>query len=572
MNNLARFPVAVSTVRHPRAGFESIPRDLSKAELLRYFSYSENDLQQINFCRGADNRIGFALLLSGVRLTGRFPHDLELIPRSVLLHICTQLQAEPPLFVDYPQRRPTRHEHTERLRVYLGLRNFTHKDRATVKTFVSEKVRSGARLHDLLLAVEQMLRAQHLVLPGITTLEKLIGRARSETEETIFAELGQRLNQSEQQQVLKLMEVAEGEKASHFQQLQQAAGRPSPEALERELDLLELVRAVLPKELDLSDLHPQLLERLAVVVSGVPTQTMMRYTEQKRLGLLLCWLWRLRTQLTDTALTISNDLIAGVLRRAKNAAVKERQRQQKRIEQVLKTCGEVVELLLDKSIPDTELRPTIAGYWDDEELQGLVLDCQELGAGPDAVYWNELRKRYGYVRQFGPLMIERFDLRAVATNEPLLKAVDYLRERNRENKRGIDADAPLEFVPESWREAVCPQSDEIDRQMWEICLLEQVRQSLRSGNVHVPHSRTFQPIETYLLNREQWKKERVTIAEEHELPLDFHQHWPKLEALLKERLRALDEAYPRDEHLEIRDDQFHVARLAVGLDAAGHLD
>jgi hypothetical protein len=57
MNNLARFPISVSAVRHPRAGFESIPRDISKAELLRYFTYSENDLQEINFCRGVGNRI-----------------------------------------------------------------------------------------------------------------------------------------------------------------------------------------------------------------------------------------------------------------------------------------------------------------------------------------------------------------------------------------------------------------------------------------------------------------------------------------------------------------------------------
>jgi TnpA family transposase len=561
MSNLARFPISVSAVRHPRAGFESIPRDISKAELLRYFTYSENDLREINLCRGAGNRIGFALLLSGARLTGRFPYDFELIPRSVLTHICAQMRIDPPLFVDYPQRRPTRHEHTERLKTYLGLRNFTHKDRAAVKQLVSERVRGGARLHELLPAVEQSLREQYVVLPGVTILERLIGQARSESEDVIFADLCQRLNQNERQQILKLMEAMEGQKTSRFQQLQQSAGRPSPGALERELDSLAVVGELLPSQLDLGDLHPQLLERLALTVSGAPTQTMMRYTEQKRIGLLLCWLWRLRTQLTDTALTISNDLIAGVLRRARNAAVKERQRQQKRIGQVLKTCGEVVEVLLDKSIPDAELRTTIAGYWDEEELQGLALDCQELGAGPDAIYWGELRKRYSYVRQFAPLMIERFDLRAVATNEPLLKAVDYLRERNREGKRGIDADAPTEFVPESWREAVCPQGGEIDRQMWEICLLEQTRQSLRSGNLHVPHSRTFQPVETYLLDREQWERERLVIAEEHGLPLAFKEHWPKLETLLKESLSVLDEAYPRDERLEIRDDQFHVTRL-----------
>jgi hypothetical protein len=266
-------------------------------------------------------------------------------------------------------------------------------------------------------AVEQSLREQRVVLPGVTVLERLISQARSESGDAIFAELSHRLNQSERQQILELMKAVEGQKTSRFQPLQQAAGRPSPEALERELDSLAVVRELLPAQLDLGDLHPQLLERLALMVSGAPTQTMMRYTEQKRNGLLLCWLWRLRTQLTDTALTISNDLIAGVLRRARNAAVKERQRQQKRIGQVLKTCGEVVEVLLDKSIPDAELRTTIAGYWDEEELQGLALDCQELGAGPDAIYWGELRKRYSYVRQFAPLMIEHFDLRAVATCE-----------------------------------------------------------------------------------------------------------------------------------------------------------
>src|SRR5215475_11057183 len=150
MNSLAQFPIVASSARHPRAGFESVPNDLSKAEILRYFTYSENDLREINLCRGANNRIGFALLLSGVRLTGRFPYDFELIPRSVLAHICAQLQIPHPLFVDYPQRRPTRHEHTERLRDYLGLRNFTHKDRGAVRQLVSERARGGARLHELL--------------------------------------------------------------------------------------------------------------------------------------------------------------------------------------------------------------------------------------------------------------------------------------------------------------------------------------------------------------------------------------------------------------------------------------
>src|SRR5215470_9869735 len=356
MNSLAQFPIVASSARHPRAGFESVPNDLSKAEILRYFTYLENDLKEINLCRGTNNRIGFALLLSGVRLTGRFPHDFELISRSVIVCISEQLQIAPPLFIDYPLRRPTRHEHTERLRTYLGLRNFTHRDRTTVKNLVSERIQSGARLHELLPAVEQALREQHIVLPGITVLEKLISRARGKSEGKLFAEICERLTIEEQQAVLKLMELNEERRVSRFQELQQAAGRQSPQALERELGLLDVIHQVLPAHIDLGDLHPQLLERFAQAVSGVPAQTMMRYAEQKRLGLLLCWLWRLRSQITDSALTISNDLIAGVLRRSRNASIKERQRQQKRISQVLTTCGEVMEMVLDRDIPDVALR------------------------------------------------------------------------------------------------------------------------------------------------------------------------------------------------------------------------
>lgn len=82
------------------------------------------------------------------------------------------------------------------------------------------------------------------------------------------------------------------------------------------MELLTQVRTLLPENLDLSDLPQSLLERLAGTVSGLPTQALLQFQEPKRLGLLLCWLWRLRTQLIDAALTISNELVAGVLRRA----------------------------------------------------------------------------------------------------------------------------------------------------------------------------------------------------------------------------------------------------------------
>jgi hypothetical protein len=53
-------------------------------------------------------------------------------------------------------------------------------------------VRAGARPHELLPDTEKRVRQQHIVLPGLTVLEKLIGTARAESEEKLFQEIASR--------------------------------------------------------------------------------------------------------------------------------------------------------------------------------------------------------------------------------------------------------------------------------------------------------------------------------------------------------------------------------------------
>ena len=231
MNQLAQFPLPEQpAVRHTRVGFETIPANLSRTELFRYFTFPEPDRHEITQCRGTSNKIGFALLLGAIRLTGRFLQDFELVPHTLVAHICEQLRLETPLILTYPQRQPTRFEHVERLKTYLGLRSFKLTDNEVVARYVRQRVRAGVRLHELLAAVEEILRAQKIVLPGVTVLERLIGRVRVEAEDELFSELSARVDEATRAKVLALLKVRTGEKITPFQQLQQAAGRPSPHA------------------------------------------------------------------------------------------------------------------------------------------------------------------------------------------------------------------------------------------------------------------------------------------------------------------------------------------------------
>ena len=107
MKQVVQFSIPQPAIRHARVGFETIPANLSRAELFRYFTFPESDRREIAQCRGESNKIGFALLLGAIRLTGRFIQDFELVPHSLIAHICEQLRLETPLILTYPQRQPT---------------------------------------------------------------------------------------------------------------------------------------------------------------------------------------------------------------------------------------------------------------------------------------------------------------------------------------------------------------------------------------------------------------------------------------------------------------------------------
>jgi hypothetical protein len=236
------------------------------------------------------------------------------------------------------------------------------------------------------------------------------------------------------------------------------------------------------------------------------------------------------------------------------------------VEQTLQLCGQVVGLVLDQNVADAQLRETLFQRFSRERLTILQNDCQELASPSQQLYLEELRKRYSYVRQFAPRLLETFALRAVIPNEPLLKAVNYLSERNQNGQRGLDENAPLDFVPAKWKPLVYPggaTKGTVDRAVWEICLLSELSQALKSGNVHVPHSRAFQPVETYLIERAQWAAEKTQYAAQ--LPLDYEAHWPPLKALLSEQLRLLDEGYPNNPHLRLTDGELHLDRLEKGV-------
>ena len=75
-----------------RATFERLPTDAE--ELARHYSLTEDDLVLIRKCRGAHNRLGFAIQLCLMRYPGRVLRIEESIPDQLLAFVAEQVERD----------------------------------------------------------------------------------------------------------------------------------------------------------------------------------------------------------------------------------------------------------------------------------------------------------------------------------------------------------------------------------------------------------------------------------------------------------------------------------------------
>jgi TnpA family transposase len=91
-----------------------------RSELIRLYTFSEQDLSVINQRRGDANRLGFAILMCGLRYPGRALTASELPPNALLTMVARQLGLDPNVWVQYAEREETRREHLSELRIFLA--------------------------------------------------------------------------------------------------------------------------------------------------------------------------------------------------------------------------------------------------------------------------------------------------------------------------------------------------------------------------------------------------------------------------------------------------------------------
>jgi len=536
--------------------FDGVP---SRAELERAFFLDDADKALIAKRRGDHSRLGFALQLTTARFLGTFLPDPLDVPAPIVAYLAEQLAiADPSCVKRYTERRTTRFEHAEEIKAAYGLREFAAVDKDLAEWVDARVWTSGDGPRTVFVGAVGWLRARSVLLPGVTTLARLVARVREEANQRLWDTLSGLLTPPQRRLLDGLLDVPVGARVSDLERWRKGPTKPSGRSLERALQrVAEITEAGLGRlELDAVVPHRRLVELARYGMAGKAPQ-LRRHPDARRLATLLATVVYLEAKSVDDALELLDLLmVTELVGKAEREADKEALRRHPRLASASAKLALAVEVLLEASpapgagepVGLDEVWATIEAVISRAELRAAVATVTDLvpppdaDTDPDAAMRAELATRIATVSGFLKILTEVVAFGATAEAQPVLQATQALPRLldGRHTRRPTVADIDPALVTGSWRRLVygAPRRPDgaIDKNAYVMCVLTQFHRHLRRRDIYAEASARWRDPRAHLLGGAAWVSAKETVLTALGLPED-----PA--GLLAEAARTLDGAY-----------------------------
>jgi hypothetical protein len=359
--------------------FSGLP---TQADLERVFFLDDEDRALVGQRRGQHMRLGFALQLVTVRWLGTFLEDPLDVPGVVLEFVAGQLGVEDPSQVKrYTERRPTPFDHQRDIRQASGWKDFTDVEPEFAAWVAARSWTSGDGPKAIFTDGVGWLRERKVLLPGVSTLARLVARVRDDTAKRLWGVLEGLLTISQRYILDQLLEVPPGSRVSDLERWRKgAAPRASGPAVIKALDQVSEIEGLELAGLGAEALvPPRPLGELARYGMRADASALRRHPDGRRLATLLATVRFLEGKSVDDALELLDLLmVTELVNKAQNASNKDRVRKHPRLAKASARLAVAVEALFESDGwggPDEEVR--VAEVW---EVIETVISRAELRA------------------------------------------------------------------------------------------------------------------------------------------------------------------------------------------------
>jgi hypothetical protein len=222
------------------------------------------------------------------------------------------------------------------------------------------------------------------------------------------------------------------------------------------------------------------------------------YEQDRRHGTLVALMAETAATLTDETLELHDRLIGSFFTQSKNKYERAFAEQGKAINDKVRLFAKVGSALVAAREKGADASAAIEAILPWQTFSDSVREAGELARDENFNPLALIIEHYPQLRRYGPALLETFEFRPAAVAQDLIDVVKVLRQMNRDGLRSVPLDAPLGFIRRRWAEYVFGPEG-IDRSFYKVCVMAELKNVLRSGDVSVAGSRQFRDFNDYLM-------------------------------------------------------------------------
>jgi len=538
-----------------REALSNFPHTIDESDLITHFLLTPEDLAQIKLNRTDTQRLGFAVLLCGLRYLGFFPNEIVTAPINVVSYLAEQIRCTPESLLTYGGRLRTRQDHQRAIMVYLNFRWFKEAETQKLFQWLSQRALENDRPSTLLQQASEWLYKQRIIRPGITTLEELVMSSRDGAHQLTYERIAQSLDTDLEKKLDQLLAPNPEIGSTPLSWLRRPAQEYRATDILQDLQKLDLVYRWAIDGWQLTRLPPARIQHLVQIARRSSNQALELKDEQERYPLLMAFMADSRERLTDEVLDLYDQRIVQIERDAGRDLQAHRLRISEALQRVAWCFGKMTPVVLNKEeVEDIAVRSEVFKVIPRRQLEETLTSLEEQQHALDS--YDFIDTRYSFLRRFFPKLIATLNFRAYQEPDSLLEAIHILHEMNECHEDRLPKyleNVPTDFVPNEWYRRVVNRDGTVNRRWYDLCVMWELRNALRSGRIWVEHSRRYTHLDSYLMPKDTWGKQRKVFFELVPIEPQWAARLKTLQTHLEAAFEELDQQLPDDEALRIED-------------------
>ena len=332
------------------------------------------------------------------------------------------------------------------------------------------------------------LLAHKVLLPGITTLERLISRVRHRATLRLWHRLTRALTDEQRQKLVALVTSGDDTLAT-LEDLRAAPKRRSPTELLQHLERIDAIRGHGLGLAPSADLPAAPLGRLARSARIAKPANLAALHEPRRTATLAALFRTLEATALDDAVELFDALATDIFTRAEEAHRKSRLRSLRDLDAaaiMLRDVGRHVVADGDDALRVAAWRDALFEQIARADIQAAMANVDSLVTAPDDRRYQELRPHWRRVRTLFSALLQRTTFAATPAGEPVVAALNYLRGMDDWTRTRMAA-APTDFLGPAWKRHVLDGAGCVaDNRAYVFAALEGFRAGLKRRDVFVP--------------------------------------------------------------------------------------